>query len=148
MNDKEKNDLLFVCSLLEYTARLTHQKIGDLVKLIGKDELRWQLKFADVNHCLTFDETAYELIEKYQIPQGDFDAVRNCSYRVPTKIQIGGVYRRLITNVMKPGDDVVDVLYEVLTSFMSEEISNFNASTFYENQSYLYHSYMAGELLP
>jgi hypothetical protein len=62
------------------------------------EELERQLSVAELNHCLSLEQVAYEM-------------------------------------------------YDFFTSFISLEISNFDTSTFYENPSYIYHSYLAGELL-
>jgi len=148
MESKISNDVYYVCSLIEFTARLTKNKNADIVKLIGKDELMRQLRLAGVNHCLSFEEVSDELITKFKIPQGDFDAIENCRYQVPSFTSIGGVYRYLIFDIQQEqGGELVDIMFDVFTSFISEKISNFNSSLFYENPSYIYHSYLAGELL-
>jgi len=146
MTSKEKNDILYVCSLIEYTGRKTHNRNADIVKIIGKDELAWQLEYADVSHCMSFEETTDELIEKFNISKGNFDAVGACKYDVPKYIAIAGVYKRLIANLVSSFEEVIDTMYDVFTSFISDEISNFNTSTFYENPSFIYHSYLNGEL--
>lgn len=145
---KEKNDLLYVCSLIEFVGRLTKNRNADIVKLIGKEELKRQLKVADLNHCLTFEQVASEMVEDFAIPTGSFDPVAKCKYTVPSVIPIGSVYADLILDLQGTNPkELADLAYDVFTSFISDEISNFNASTYYENPSYLYHSYMAGELL-
>jgi len=148
MESRISNDTYYVCSLIEFTARLTKNKNANIVIMIGKDELARQLRLASVNHCLSFEEVSDELITKFNIPQGDFDVVLNCRYKVPTHTQIGGVYRYLIFDIQaEHGGELVDIMFDVFTSFISEKISNFNSSLFYENPSYIYHSYLAGELL-
>lgn len=147
MTPKEKNDLLFVCTLIEFIARTTHNHVKDVVTFMGYDELSRQLKYADVNHCLTMEENFADILTRRQIPKGDFDSVGNAHDFVPSKTAIGGVYRRLITNLFTPNDDVIDTLIKVYNSFISEKISNFNGATFYQNQSYIYHSYLEGKLL-
>ena len=148
MSDSEENDLLYVCSLIEYTARVTCNRRSDVVKMMGKKELAWQLEFVDVSHCLPFEQTADELIDKFDIQKGSFDSIGECKYDVPSYIAIGGLYRRLITQVMDSIDDVVDVMYEVFCSFISDEVSNFNSSLYYNNPDYIKHSYLSGRLLP
>ena len=50
---------------------------------------------------------------------------------------------------MKKGDeDIIEVLFNVFTSFISDEISNFNSSVYYSNPQYLKYSYLEGKLLP
>ena len=145
---KEQNDLLYVCSLIEFVGRATKNKNADIVRAIGKEGLAWNLEFADVNHCLSFEEVGDETIERHAIENGNFDLISICKYNVPDYIDIGGVYRDLILDVQaEHGGEIVDIIFDVFTSFISEEISDFNSSLFYENPSYIYHSYLAGELL-
>ena len=147
MTKSEKNDLYFVCSLIEFIGRYTKNRNRDIAKKIGKKELLRQLEAASVNHCLTFEEVAADLINFSEITNGDFDSVGNCKYKVPSETSIGKVYRDLILDVKKEDEELIDVLYEVFTSFISDEISNFNSSAYYENPSYLMHSYLAGYML-
>ena len=147
MRTKQQNDLLYVSALIEYTGRKVHRRNADIVKIIGKEELAWQLEYADVSHSMSFEETSDELIEKFNITKGSFDTVGTCKYDVPHYIAIAGVYARLIDKLASSHDEVVDIMYDVFTSFISDEISNFNTSTFYENPSFIYHSYLSGELL-
>lgn len=147
MTKKEINDLYFVCALIEFLGRYTKNRNRDLVIQIGKIELERQLQTADINHCLSFEEVAEDLIEFSNIKRGDFDSVGSCKYKVPSETSIGKVYRDLILDVRKEDQPLVDALYEVFTSFISEEISNFNSSAYYENPSYLLHSYLSGYML-
>ena len=87
------------------------------------------------------------MIRKFDIQSGSFDAVAACKYNVPSYTEIGGVYRDLILDLRKDPSEVVDIMYQVFSSFISEKISNFNSSLYYENPSYIKHSYLSGELL-
>jgi len=147
MTKSEKNDLFFVCSIIEFIGRYTKNRNHDIVVQVGKEELARQLGAASVNHCLTFEEVADDLINFSGIKNGDFDSVGRCKYKVPSETSIGKVYRDLILDVKKEEEDLIDVLHEVFTSFISDEISNFNSSAYYENPSYLMHSYLAGYML-
>ena len=145
---KEKNNLYYVCSLIEFTGRMTKNRNKELVKMIGVDELERQLSVADLNHCLTFEQVSSELIEDFNILPGEFDSVLNCKYIVPNEIAIGSVYADLILDIKKNSSKTsAQIMYEVFTSFISDEISNFNNAVYYENSSYIYHSYLAGKLL-
>jgi len=148
--DKETNNLYYVCSLIEFIGRMTKNRNNKIVEILGKDELKRQLYLAEVNHCLSFEQVASELVDEFEIKESDFDSVGRCRYKIPSYTSIGGVYRDLILDVMKQGkgkQSIVDIMYEVFTSFISDEISDFNTSTYYENPSYIYHSYRMGELL-
>ncbi len=123
MNDIEKNNLFYVCSLIEFIGRKTKNKRSSIVELLGKKELDRQLDLAEVNHCLSYEQVSDEIIEYFNIPVGDFDSVGLCKYNVPS------------------------VQFKVFKSFISDEISDFNSSVYYSNPEYLKYSYLEGKLL-
>ena len=147
MSDKEKDDLFYLCCLIEFIARKTKNKRSTIVKLLGKVEISRQLDIAEVNHCLSFDEVADEIVEEFKIQDGEFDTVLLCKYTVPNFQSIGKVYQRLILSVIKAQDNLVDVIIQVFNSFISDEISDFNSAVYYSNPDYLKHSYLEGMLL-
>jgi hypothetical protein len=122
-----------------------------VVNAIGKDKLKHIYELADVYHCENIDKISDELIETYYITQGDFDNVAACQYRVPTHWDIGKVYKRLIVDVVERQSDsaltLIDALIEVYNSWITRKIDDYNCSAYYENQSYLYESYIEGEML-
>lgn len=147
MNEKVKNDLLYVCSLIEYLGRKTKNKRAEIVDYLGKRELKRHFELAEVNHSLSFEQVADEIIEELNIKEGQFDSVVDCRYSVPSVTSIGKNYQRLILDLLKPGDDIIDVLINVFHSYISEEISDFNSSVFYSSPEYLKLSYLEGRLL-
>lgn len=146
MDKKLIDDIFYVCSLIEYTARKTKNHRGYIVKCLGMEGIRRQLKFAEINHCLSFEEVSDEIIEEYGIKTGSFDTVSECKYTVPSYLAIGRSYQRLITSVSQE-NNLVQTISDVFTSFISDEISDFNSSTYYQNPSYLKWSYLEGKLL-
>lgn len=147
MNDNEKNDLFYVCSLIEYIGRKTKNRRAIIVDILGKRELKRQLELAEVNHCLSFEQVSDEIIEYFNIKDGDFDSVGMCNYTVPSVQAIGKEYQRLIVDVMDEESEVVNVMYEVFKSFISDEISDFNSSVYCSSPQYLKYSYLEGKLL-
>jgi len=148
ITDQIKSDIIYVCALIEHVGRATLNRNHEIVKIIGVDGIAWQLEHAQTSHCLTFEETSEELIEEYNIPQGQFDSVGNCTGNEPLPIHVARTYKSLVVNIAENTDTrLAQIIYDVFTSFISDEISNFNTSTFYENPSYIYHSYLEGELL-
>lgn len=147
MNDALKNDLFYVCCLIEFIGRKTKNRRGTIVKILGKEELVRQLDIAEVNHCLSFEQVSDEIIEYFNIPEGDFDTVGLCKYNVPSVQAIGKVYYRLIISIISEQDNLVDILFEVFNSFISDEISDFNSSVYYSSPEYLKYSYLEGVLL-
>ena len=117
-----KDDLFYVCTMIEYVSRHTHNKCKDIVAKIPDDELEHQLKVAEINHCLPFEQ-------------------------VPSVTSIGRVYQRLIISVNKDNEDIVKTIKKVYGSFISDEIENYNSSLYYSNPDYIRCSYEAGKIL-
>ncbi len=145
---KKENDLFYLCSLIDYTARKTTNQRKTVVNAIGKERLAKIYDLADVYHCENIDKISDELIEEFHIQSGDFDNVKACKYSVPSHWDIGKVYQRLITRVAKEEKRaVVDILIEVYNSWISDAIDNYNTATYYSDSRWLFLSYMEGEPL-
>lgn len=147
MTEKESNDIFYVATLVEVISRRTKNHRGDVIKILGREEIRRQLRLAEVNHCLSFEQVSDELIEEFAIPTGDFDTVAACRYDVPDAQAIGKDYLNLIEDIACEEEPIEETIENVFTSFISDEISNFNSSVYYSNPSYLKMSYLEGELL-
>ena len=142
---KLDNDLFFVCSLIEHIGRTTKNHRADVVSALGKDVLARYLELADVYHCEPIENTIADLIEKRGIIEGSFDNMVG-NFNVPTVFDIAKVYKRLIVNVAEnSGITPVDALCEVYASWISDKISDYGSSMFYESPEYLYLSYVEGE---
>ena len=146
LSPEKINDIYYVCSLLEFTARKTKNKRCDIIKYFTKSDISRQLRIAQVNHCLSFEQVSDELIEQYEIKDGEYDSVAECKYTVPSYLSIGSVYQTLITDVCG-GGDIEQTLIDVFSSFISDEISYFNSNGYYSNPDYLRCSYLEGEML-
>ena len=119
----------------------------DSVTAIGKDTLARYLELADVYHCEPLENTATELIEKLNICDGEFDNTTG-NFNVPTVFDIAKVYKRLIVNIAENSDTTpIDALIDVYNSWISDKISYYECSMFYENPEYIYLSYLEGEPL-
>lgn len=140
-----EDDVFYVCTMIEYVARTTHNRVRDIVNAMTDDNLKHQLKIAEVNHCLSFEQVCDEWIEDYKIKDGTFDNVAACKYTVPSVTAIGRVYQRLIFDVMK--EDLISTIRKVYNSFISDEISDFNSNLYYSNPDYLRCSYEEGIVL-
>ena len=130
-----KDDLFYVCTMIEYVSRKTHNKSKDVV-----------VRMSD-NHCLSFEQVADEWIEDYGIPNGNYDNISKCRYEVPTVTAIGRVYQTLISEVAFLYQDIVEAIKMVYSSFISDVISDYNSSVYYSNPDYIRCSYEAGKLL-
>lgn len=146
MESKLKNDILYVCTLIEFIGRDTKNHRKDVVDKIGISQISHLLQYADVNHCLDIQQVADEVIEENGLENGEFDTVSECRYKVPSVTAIGKVYQRLVADV-KGTEDWPETIYNVFSSYISDEISNFNGSIFYSSPEYLQYSYQEGALL-
>lgn len=145
MTEKEQDNLFYFCTLVEFIARKTKNSRRTVISNFSKQSIERQLRLAEVNHCLSFEQVSDELIEEFSIPTGDCDSVGECRYVVPSESAIGRVYQRLILSTEK--GDIPQTTIDVFSSFISDEISNFNSNVYYSNPSYLLCSYMEGKLL-
>ena len=146
--DKNTNNLFFLCSLIEYIGRKTKNHRNVIVNAIGKDDLQHIFDLADVYHSENIDKLLFELTEKHNIENGIFDNIANAKYSIPTHWDIGKVYKRLIVEVSKKENkSLIDALAEVYNSWLSRKIEDFNSSVYYESPAYLFQSYLKGENL-
>ena len=146
MSNKRKDDIFYVCTLIEYIARETRNHRKDIIAYFDKDDLSRQLRLAEVNHSLSFEQVSDELIEEYNISNGNFDTVAECKYTVPSITSIGRVYQMFVLAVCKD-DNVEQAMIDVFSSFISDEISDFNSNVYYSNPDYLRCSYLNGMML-
>ena len=146
MTEKQKDDIYYVCSLIEFIARKTKNHRQDVIRHFSKADVERQLRLAEVNHCLSFEQVADELIEDYGISDGDFDTVKECWYDVPSFLSIGMLYQELVLSTMKT-EDAAQGIIDIFSSFISDEISDFNSNVYYTNPDYLRCSYLEGKML-
>lgn len=146
MTEKEKNDYFYVCSLIEYIARVTKNKHGYITGILGKKGVEKLLYDAEINHCLSFDQVSDEVIEQYGILSGNFDTITACKYSIPSFMDIGKLYSIMIEDCAKPGEETEELL-KIFSSFISDKISDFQTDVYYQNPSYLECSYKEGHLL-
>ncbi len=146
MDNKLKDDIYYVCCLIEYIGRATKNRRCDVIRYFDKNELSRQIKIAEVNHCLSFEQVSDETIEELGIKDGEYDTISTCRYNVPSVTSIGRVYQRLIVSVCD-GKEIEQTMIDVFSSFISDEISDFNSNVYYSNPDYLKWSYLDGRLL-
>ncbi len=147
MITERRNNLFHVCALVEFIARETKNHRGDIVARVGLEGVRKLLKDAPVNHCLSFEQVASETIDRYRIPNGTFDTITGCPYRIPSATDIGRLYTYLIEDINSDEARDAKTLVTLFGSFLSDAISDFKTGIYFENLSYLLASYRAGKLL-
>lgn len=127
-------DLFYLASLVEYIGRKTLNRRSEIVKAIGKDGIAHLLSVACVNHCLSMEQVAAEVIEEHQIGVGTYDTVNKCKFKVPAYKAIGKVYARLIQDTADT-NRYAEAFYEVFNSGIEDKISDFNSSFFFAPRS-------------
>jgi type I restriction enzyme S subunit len=105
------------------------------VELLGRKIVSHVYANAGILHCEPIAKTAEKFIELTKIPQGVFDNVSLCKYDVPSYWTIGKVYSRLIEDVEE--GDIIDALFKVYTSPISDDISNYNSDFFYQPRDFI-----------
>ena len=138
------NDVLYFCTLLEFIRRSRNISISDIIGQLSKEDIKKVLDDAEINHCYSFEEIAYEFCDKYNIEQTNISEVVSN----PSFLAIGYVYKNLIIDVAnKKDEDIVNTIIEVFTSFIIDKISNYESDIYYSSSEFLLFSYLNGELL-
>lgn len=145
--EQQQNDLFYLCSLIEYMGRKTKNPRGIVVEALGAKELKHIYDFADVYHCENIEKVATEFVEKHNIATGDYDNTKNLGeITLPTYWDIGKVYSRMISTLATDTTELIPTLASVYTSWIAQKIDNYRSSMYYENNSYLTSSYLAGHV--
>lgn len=130
-----KNDLFFLCYMIERVARKLHQRNRYVVDSIARDEWMRLISLANVMHCENPLKIEAEWIEDYGLQEGEFDITdvdRSLVDRIPTALDMGKVYTRLIVDTLQPGENYVDGLIRVYRDEICEVLDNYNAAAYYE----------------
>ena len=130
-----ENDVYFVCYMIERVARKIHQKNKYVVNKIGIDNLTRLLSNAPVLHCENPLQVEDDICNEYNLTAGDFDITnvnKDLCPNIPTELEMGKVYTRLITSTLLPNEDYAQAIIRVYNSPICEVIDNYNASAYYE----------------
>ena len=136
MCKRNNSALFFLCSLIEQIGRDLNRKRGDVVKQIGKQQLQKFYDRADVLHCEPIEKVSDDIIGEFQLHSGEFNNVKDAKYQVPDVWTSGKVYARLIEDTSSE-ENVLDVLFEVFTSWIDERISDYNSAFYYQPRDYI-----------
>lgn len=146
MTKDEKNSYIYICSMIEYTARKTKNRRKVIVGKMLEEGIRKQLHDASTNRYLSCKQVCADWIKIYHIPMGEFDTISNCKYSIPDFVAIGKLYCILIEECALKGEEVRELI-NIFSSFISDEISDFKTGIYCENPDYLKWSYREGYLL-
>lgn len=145
--DIVEDDLFFVCYMIERVARHIKQKNKYVVNSIGKDNLYHLLSCANVLHCENPLKIEDEWIEDYGLKNGDYDITdvdRELAGVIPSQLDMGAVYQRLIRDTMSSDENYVDGIIRVYNDDICNVIDNYNCSAFYEPSYVIARAYQNG----
>lgn len=141
------NDLYFMCYMIERVARRLHQKNRYVVNEIGQSGLYHLISCANVLHCENPLKVEEDWIGDYNLQSGNYDITdvdKELATIIPTPLEMGEVYQRLITDTMASKEDYVDGIMRVYNDEICDVIDNYNASAFYEPSYVIARAYQAG----
>lgn len=143
----EVNDLYFICYMIERVARHIHQKNKYVVNTIGKEGLYHLISVANVLHCENPLKVENDWIVDYNLQNGDYDITqvdKELVRSVPSPLEIGEVYQRLITDTLTTQEDSVDGIIRIYNDSICDVIDNYNCSAYYEPSYVVARAYQAG----
>lgn len=143
----EKDDLYFVCYMIERVARKIKQRNSYVVNRIGKEELNHLISVANVLHAENPLSVEEEWIGAYSLEAGNYDVLavdEELVKETPTAMQMGKVYQRLIVDTLQPKEDFVEGLIRIYNSSICDVIDNYNCSAYYEPSYVIARAYQDG----
>ncbi|MCM1102642.1 MAG: hypothetical protein NC409_00935 [Clostridium sp.] len=141
------NDLFFVCYMIERVARKLHQKNQYVVNTIGRDAMYHLLSVANVIHSQNPLDVEDDWVEAYDLHYGDFDRCdvdKELVSKLPTAVQMGKVYQRLIRDTALQSEDEVEGIFRVYNSDICSVIDNYNCSAYFEPSYVIARAYQEG----
>ncbi len=142
-----EDDLFFICYMIERVARCLHQRNRYVVNTITKNNLFHLISVANVLHSENPLKVEQDWIEEYDLKEGSFDIEnvdKNLAEVIPSALEMGDVYRRLIVDTMTGKEDYVDGIIRVYNDPICDVIDNYNCSAFYEPSYVIAKAYQNG----
>ena len=143
----KKDDVYFICYMIERVARKIHQCNRYVVNKIGKKNLEHLISVANVLHAENPLAVEDDWIEEYCLTEGNVDVTAVDSELVttiPSSIQMGKVYQRLIYDTMQPGESEVEGIIRIYNNEICDVIDNYNCSAYYEPSYVIARAYQNG----
>lgn len=129
------NDVLFVCFIIEKTARTLKQRNQYVVEKLGHEGLQHELYVADVRHCENPLQVVDDWISNYKMEKGTFDILdvdRELAPNLPSELDMGAVYARLVCAETSERGDYAETIQKVYQSPICRIIDNYESSGFCE----------------
>lgn len=136
-----KNNLFYICSLLESISRKTGLKKKEIIDKIGLKQLKHLYNYADVNHCLPILQVTEEVIENNHLPVKEIGTSQTVSVW-----DNGKVYQRLIIDI-SDDSNWFDKLIEVYHSWICDYLDNTELPIYWQPRSYIRECYLEKKIL-
>ena len=143
----KKNDVYFICYMIERVARKLHQRNKYVVNKIGKGQLEHLISVANVLHAENPLAVEDDWIEEYDLAEGNVDVTAvdpELVTIIPSATQMGKVYQRLVYDTMQPAESEVEGIIRVYNDEICEMIDNYNCSAYYEPSYVIARAYQNG----
>ena len=143
----KKDDVYFICYMIERVARKIHQCNRYVVNKIGKKNLEHLISVANVLHAENPLAVEDDWIEEYSLTEGNVDVTAvdpELVTTIPSSIQMGKVYQRLIYDTMQPGESEVEGIIRIYNNEICDVIDNYNCSAYYEPSYVIARAYQNG----
>lgn len=143
-----KNDVFFMCYIIERVARFLHQKNKYVVNTIGYDNLYHLVSVASVLHSENPKQVEEDWIEEYELIEGTFNIMevdKELCTIIPTSLDMGKVYSRLILDTSHSNEDWVSDIIRVYNDEICEIIDDYDNEAFYEPSYVIARAYKDGE---
>ena len=143
----KKNDVYFICYMIERVARKLHQRNKYVVNKIGKGQLEHLISVANVLHAENPLAVEDDWIEEYNLAEGNVDVTEvdpELVTIIPSATQMEKVYQRLVYDTMQPGESEVEGIIRVYNDEICDVIDNYNCSAYYEPSYVIARAYQNG----
>lgn len=120
------DDVKFACYIIERLSRQLNQSNNYIIKKLSTEGITYLLDNASVLHSQNPDETCYDLIQDYDLKQGN----NIKSIDGPSDIYMGRFYSSLIWDI--DHDHLVDCIIDVYNNPICEIIDDYQTSAHYE----------------
>ena len=142
-----RDDVKFICYMIERVARRLHQRNSYVVNKLGEENMNHLISVANVLHSKNPLDVEDEWISEYGLENGNVD-VTDVNYelvdRIPTPLQMGKVYERLIYNTAQPNESEVEGIIRVYNNKLCDKLDDYNCSAYYEPSYFKARAYNQG----
>ena len=137
-----------MCLLIEKVSRHLHQRNSYVVNKLGYYPLYHLISVANVLHSENSDQVVYDVIEEYELEQGNFyieDVNRELCTHIPTELDMGKVYTRLIVDTLYPDEDYIEGILRIYNDEICITLDDYNNGAYYEPSYVIARAYKNGE---